>query len=167
MRNRFNQLALLAGLALLPGHAVANVGIPPLTHTVFGFVLWFIPILIVETLILDRQLGLTTGYTLGSVTVANLVSTIAGFGFVVLELYVEIPFLPYHLTSGTFTNLVTLALLVPFFLFSVVIEIPVHRLFRRSVDAASLKRAVILANVGSYLLMSSFLIGRIIKSALV
>jgi hypothetical protein len=166
MRARNCRFALLSGLVLLPGHAFANVGVPPITNTVFGLVLWFIPIVFVETVILKKQISISTGSAAGSVTVANLVSTTAGFGFVFLEGIVEIPLLPYHVGVGTITDLITLGLFVPFFFFSVVIELPVHRLFRQAVDAASLKRAIILANIGSYLLMSTFLLGRIIKSAI-
>lgn len=98
-------------------------------------------------------------------TVANVASTVAGFGLVILEGFAQVPFLPYHIMGGTIADLVALALFVPLFFLSVAIELPVLRLLRKGVDTASLKRAIILANIGSYLMMSTFLVGRMIKSA--
>lgn len=64
-------------------------------------------------------------------------------------------------------GLVTLALFVPLLLLSVAIEYPVIRLMNRAVDKTSVKDAIIPANVGSYLMMSTFLIARMIKVAII
>jgi len=49
----------------------------------------------------------------GGVTVANVASTVAGFGLVILEGFAQVPFLPYHIMGGTIADLVALALFVP------------------------------------------------------
>lgn len=54
------RIMLLLALTSLPGHAYANVGVPALTHTVGLIVLWLIPIVVVETLVLKKQIGIST-----------------------------------------------------------------------------------------------------------
>jgi hypothetical protein len=154
---------LLVALVLLPGYVFANTGVPVLTRTVIGLVLWLIPIVIVESLILKKQIRISTLAVVGSVTVANITSTLAGVGLAFVEIFLS----PYYVYSVTATSLVTLALFVPLFILSVVIEVPVVKIMSKSADTPSLKRAVILANIGSYLMMSTFLIARMIKSAIV
>lgn len=137
MSNRTKLSGLLAALVLLPGHALANTGAPVLFQTVTGLVLALISIVIVETL--------------------------AGVGLVLLILVAEVPMLSDNVYGETTSNLWSLALFVPLFFLSVAIELPVVRKMNKSVDRQVFKRAIILANAGSYLMMSAFLIARIIK----
>ena len=158
------QTTLVLGLALFSGSAFADAGIPLIiigdpVNAMMVVPLWLVPICIVEALILNKKISDPTRSFAGAVIVANLASTAAGLVF--LSLF------PTMRVSGTIEDLVTLALFLPLFLISIAIEFPVHKLLRKSVNTAALMRAVVLANIGSYLLMSAFLIGRITKSAIV
>ena len=96
-------------------------------------------------------------------TVANITSTLAGVGLALLILVAEVPMLSDNVYGETASNLWSLALFVPLFFLSVAIELPVVRKMNKSVDRQTLKRAIIFANAGSYLMMSAFLVARIIK----
>ena len=161
------RLVLLLCIAFLGTHAYANVGVPPVASTMFGVVLWLIPIVILETVILGKRLSIPAKSMILGVVAANVASTVAGFLFAFLEEYVEIPFLPARLVGGTVEDFVTLLLLMPFFLMSVAIELPILRWTKEALDADALRRAVVLANIGSYLLIAAFLVGRMVKSAIV
>ena len=133
----------------------------------FSVVVALIPIVILETIILGKLLELPPRSMILSVAAANVTSTIAGILFVVLEASVPFPFLPILLVAGTEGYIVKLLLLLPFFALSVAIERPVLGWVKKGLDRDRLTRAVILANVGSYLLMAAFLIGRILKHGIV
>jgi len=162
------RVALVLALTGTCGNAFANVGVPPLTNTWFTLVLWLIPIVAIEAVVLKQQLPISARSAAGAAILANLASTAAGFLFVLVdETYLSIPFLPVRVTVGTITDLVTLGLFIPFFLASVAIEYPVCRVLKRTIDVGRMRRAVLYANLASYLLMSAFLIGRMVKSAIV
>ena len=163
MSNRTKLSGLLAALVLLPGHALANTGVPVLFQTVTGLVLALIPIVIVETLVVRNQVRISGIDAAWSVTVANITRTLAGVGLAFLVLAAEVPMLSDNVYGETASNLWSLALFVPLFFLSVAIELPVVRKMNKSVDRQTFKRAIILANTGSYLMMSAFLIARIIK----
>jgi len=163
MSARIGRITQVVSTVLIPGQVLANTGVPVLTTTVTGLVLGLIPIVIVETLVLSKQINVSTLVALGAVTVANITSTLAGVGLAFLEILLT-PFYVYDVTSS---NLVVLALFVPLFFLSVVIEVPVVKIMIGSAEKQSLKRAVILANVGSYLMMSTFLLARMIKKIVV
>ncbi len=163
MSNRTKLSGLLAALVLLPGHVLANTGVPVLFQTVTGLLLALIPIVIVETLVVRNQVRISRIDAAWSVTIANIVSTLAGVGLAFLILVAEVPMLSDNVYGETASNLWSLALFVPFFFLSVAIELPVVRKMNKSVDRQAFKRAIILANAGSYLMMSAFLIARIIK----
>ena len=163
MSNRTKLSGLLAALVLLPGQVSANSGVPVLFQTVTGLVLALIPIVIVETLVVRNQVRISRKDATWSVTVANIISTLAGVGLVFLILVAEVPMLSDNVYGETASNLWSLALFVPLFFLSVAIELPVVRKMNKSVDRQAFKRAIILANAGSYLMMSAFLIARMIK----
>lgn len=167
MNAKARSVGLLAALVLLPGLVFANTGIPILARTVTGIVLWFVPIVIVEILILKKQIGTSAKNVAWPVTVANIVSTLMGIGLEILVIVVDVPLLSDHVPFGTITYLLSLVLFIPLFFLSVAIELPVVRKMTNSVDGPSLKRAIILANAGSYLMMSAYLIARMIKHAVV
>ena len=96
-------------------------------------------------------------------TVANIISTLAGVGLAFLILATEVPILSDNVYGETTSNLWSLVIFVPLFFLSVAIELPVVRKMNKSVDRQAFKRAIILANAGSYLMMSAFLVARIIK----
>jgi len=163
MSNKTRLSGLLPALVLLPGHALANTGVPVLFQTVTGLVLALIPIVIVETLVVRNQVRISRIDAAWSVTVANITSTLAGVGLALLILVAEVPMLSDNVYGETASNLWSLALFVPLFFLSVAIELPVVRKMNKSVDRQTLKRAIIFANAGSYLMMSAFLVARIIK----
>ncbi len=153
----------MAVLVLLPGHALANVGVSILFLTVGGTVLALIPIVIVETLVVRNQITISRIDAAWSVTVANIISTLAGVGLAFLILAADVPILSGIVYGEMASNLWSLVIFVPMFFLSVAIELPVVRKMNKSVDRQALKRAIIFANAGSYLMMSAFLIARIIK----
>lgn len=163
MSSKTKWAGLLAALLLLPGHALANMGVPIFANTVMGIVLWIIPIVIVEALILRKQIRISAIDAAWSVTVGNIASTVAGIGLVILVIIADIPLLSDYVGYGKSSYLLSLAILVPLFFLSVAIELPVVGKILGSVDRHSLKRAIFLANIGSYLMMSTFLIARVIK----
>ena len=163
MSSRTKLSGLSAALVLLPGYALANTGVSVLFLTVGGIVLALIPIVIIETLVVRNQITISRIDAAWSVTVANIVSTLAGVGLAFLILVDEVPILSDDVYGETASNLWSLVLFVPMFFLSVAIELPVVRKMSKSVDRQALQRAIILANAGSYLLMSAFLVARIIK----
>ena len=163
MRTRTKLSGLLAALVLLPGHVLANTGVPILFQTVTGLVLALIPIVIIETLVVRNQITISRIDAAWSITVANITSTLAGVGLAFLILVAEVPVLSESVYGETTSNLGSLVIFVPMFFLSVAIELPVVRKMNKSVDRQALKRTIIFANAGSYLLMSAFLVARIIK----
>jgi len=163
MSNRTRLSGLLAALVLLPEQVLANTGVPVLFQTGTGLVLALIPIVIVETLVVRNQVRISRIDATWSVTVANIISTVAGVGLALLILVAEVPMLSDNVYGETASNLWSLALFVPFFFLSVAIELPVVRKMNKSVDRQTFKLAIILANATSYLMMGAFLIARIIK----
>ena len=163
MSSRTKLSGLSAALVLLPGYALANTGVSVLFLTVGGIVLALIPIVIIETLVVRNQITISRIDAAWSVTVANIVSTLAGVGLAFLILVAEVPILSDDVYGETASNLWSLVIFVPMFFLSVAIELPVVRKMNKSVDRQALQRAIILANAGSYLLMSAFLVARIIK----
>jgi hypothetical protein len=154
-------------LALAAPACLANAGIAPLAATAGAVLIMLVPIVIVESLIAAKVLGLPARSLAGTVFAANVASTAAGLALASLETYWPIPFLPGRLLGGTVEDAVVLLLLLPLFGLSVAIEIPVWYRARSTLDRKPVRRAVVLANLASYLLMASFLIARIVKSAIV
>ena len=159
----------LVALCFTSGRAFANVGVPPLFNTAIEIVLFLIPIVIIETIALKNQLAISARSIWWAVAIANLVSTFAGVLITFIEDYVHLPFLPMRVGAGaaTIDDLTILALLLPFFILSIAIEVPLLRLLKIGLDRRALRRAAILANICSYLLIAAFLVGRIIKGAIV
>jgi hypothetical protein len=155
---------LILALALYSGAGLADAGVPLIGLGKPEVAIVLVPLLlvficIVETLILNKRISYRTQSFAGPVIVANIASTVAGL--------ILLNFIPPIYGQGTIEDIVTLGLFVPLFFISVTIEYPVHKVMRKSVNPQVLMRAVVLANLGSYLLMSAFLIGRIVKSAIV
>ena len=142
---------------------MANTGIPILFQTFTALVVALIPIVIVETLVVRNQITISRIDAAWSVTVANITSTLAGVGLAFFILVADVPILSDNVYGETASNLWSLVIFVPMFFLSVAIELPVVRKMNKSLDRDSLKRAIIYANAGSYLLMSAFLVARVIK----
>jgi hypothetical protein len=160
-RNR-RRGVLLAALALLPACAYANTGVPILARTMTGMVIALIPIIAIESLVLRDQLGISALSALGTATVANIVSTLVGVGLAASEILLA----PVFVIMVDSTNILTLILLLPLFFLSVVIERPVVGIMTKSADVAVVRRAILIANACSYVLIAAFVAARIVKLAL-
>ena len=163
MSTRMKPAILLAALLFLPGYVFANAGVPILATTMTGIVLWLIPVVILEILILRKLTGMTAGAAAWPVVVANIASTLAGIGLTMVEIFFDLPTMMVVNPGTTSSYFLSLAFVVLFFFLSLAIELPVVRKMVKSIDRDVLKRAVIFANVGSYVMMSAFLIARMIK----
>jgi hypothetical protein len=149
-------------VALLPGAAMANTGVPVLAGTVIGMIVALIPVVAVEALVLRDQLRMGALRALGITIVANIVSTLAGVIVAAIEVFLA----PHFVIMVDSPNLLTLIALVPLFVLSVIIERPVVRKMSKQADGALVKRAVLLANVASYVLIAAFVIARMVKALL-
>jgi hypothetical protein len=105
-----------------------------------------IPVILIESLVLRRRLGLGWPRALGATAVANVVSTVVGIvGALILPLN-----MPYW--GGAPLYLGLLVLLVPLFFISWWVEYPVARLLLRPISCqpAHLLRGMFDANLASY-----------------
>ncbi len=154
-------------LVLAAPACLANAGLAPLTVTVGETVLMLLPIVIVESAVAGKALGAPGRSLASTVFAANVASAAAGLALVWLETFLGVPLIPGAVFGGTIEDAVVLVLLVPLFMLSVALEIPIWYRAQAALDRQLVKRAVILANTASYILMASFLITRMIKSAIV
>ena len=171
-------LAAFAIFVLFSPAAHADIGVPMIAVFLPPMWLAFVPIVLLEALILAKLLKLSFGRAVISAFFSNLASTLIGvplvwLGLAVLELIccgdakglatlgsklyavtVQAPWLtPYEQDLYWMVPTALAVMAIPCFVASVVIEAPINRHFLRNVDRRSLWRATTAANVGSYILL--------------
>ena len=166
-------------LALVPPVAHADVGLP--LAAVFLPPMWlaFVPIVLVEALVLVRLLGIPFGRAVPPALVGNLASTLIGIPLVwlvlaILELIccgaarglstfgarlyavtIQAPWLiPYEDEFSWMVPSALIVMAIPCFAASVLIEAPVNRLFLRDASNRSVWRATAAANAASYVVLA-------------
>lgn len=142
--------------------------------------LWlaFVPIVVIEAMTLSRLMAIPLRRALLSTLVGNAVSSIVGipltwvilaaleltccgnafglstFGSRVYAVTVQAPWLiPYEKDFSWMIPAALVAMAVPCFIASVLIEAPINRLFFKSVPTRALWRATAFSNAYSYLLL--------------
>lgn len=142
--------------ALAAGHASANVGIPVLAMSLELSVIFLIPVIALETLVVHRTMPLPLWRSFGVMTAANLLSTFAGVLLVLASVFV-----PLTTPRGWFADAFTLVSLFPLFYMSRWIEsrYAVWRVKYRS--GSDVRQAVHRANLASYVFLALFVIARI------
>lgn len=174
--------AVFLSVLLVPSIACANAGLPMIAIMYPGMGILLVPVIVLEVLVLRRLLDTPVRRTSAMVAVSNLVSTgvgvpltwaaLVGVQFVTggggWSPLLDVPFLgkllgvtwlaPWMMPWGTDEHwmipLAALMLLVPFFFASWLIEYVVSVMFMRDIEAARLKRAVLVANLVSYALLA-------------
>jgi hypothetical protein len=178
----------MLSVLLVPSVAYANMGLPMIAIMYPAMGILLVPVIVLEVLVLRRLLSTPVRRTWAMVTVSNLVSTGVGIPLTWVALVaiqfvtggtgwspvLDVPILgtllsvtwlaPWMMPSGADEHwmipLASLALLVPFFFASWLIEYVVSLMFMRDMEAGLLKRAVFVANLVSYaLLVSVALVG--------
>lgn len=184
MRERWILIsAVVLSTLFVPSIAFANAGIPMIAIMYPGMGILLVPVIVLEALVLRRLLRTPVRQTWVMVTVSNLASTGVGVPLTWAALVgiqivtggggsspvLAIPFLgrllgvtwqapwmmPWGADEQWMIPLASLALLVPFFFASWLIEYVVSVMFLRDMDAGRLKRAVLVANLVSYALLAS------------
>jgi hypothetical protein len=184
-------VGMAVGFAAVPAVALADAGLPMLAFMWPGMGYALIPVIVIETIVMMRMLKTALGRTAVVVTVANLVTTVAGvpltwalaFGVQLLmggggvgpsvdtiagklfAVTVQAPWLlPYVDQSPWMIPAAALFLLVPFFFASWLIEYWVARWTMRDIDHGDLRRAVMWANLASYALLALVTLGFLIAA---
>lgn len=185
---KFAPFSLLVLLAL-PSSAWADAGAPMIFITLPAMLVGLVPIIVVESYILKRQLLLSSKEAVLSSIVANLNSTLIGVPLVWIVLVIieistgggqaygletfsqkflavtwQAPWLiPYEEDFSWMIPTATLVLFFPFFLASWFIESFVVRRRNKSIDMSCIYKAVFHANFASYSLLSLIPIGLLLK----
>jgi len=162
-------------LALVSPSVRADIGVPVVAVFLPAMWLAFIPIVLVEALVLARLLDLSFARVFAPAFLANLASTFIGvpltwFALAILELIccgtargldtlltrlyavtVQAPWLiPYEQDLWWMVPCALTVIAIPCLVVSVMIEAPVNGLLLRDVPRRSLWRATAIANVWSY-----------------
>ena len=172
MRNTFDALggdlarrtwfviALAACLASVPSLAFADMILPVAFLAIPGMLLLFVPIVLIEGLVLRFRLGIGFWRSIVVMAAANFVSTVVGIPLVNVAAFPiqNIAFIGNSIDGfwNPFRSL--LVLLVPFMLASWIVEYWVARPMLRDVERRPLLIAVLLANVASYALVGVVLV---------
>lgn len=170
-------LALLVVAFLFPTSVHANTGVPMLFLTWPAMLVSLVPIIVIETYVLFMRLGLSLGTVAKVASVANAASTLIGIPvawilLVLLQMFTgggnrfgietawkkflavtwQAPWLvPYEEEDLRWmVPSAGLALLVPFFFASWLIEYHVARLFFGGLGQQSVKDSLLLANLATY-----------------
>ncbi|HNX31786.1 MAG TPA: hypothetical protein PKM35_09275 [Holophaga sp.] len=153
------RLRILAILAA-PCAARANAGIPVGGDSIALCIQWFVAVVALEYLVLRHDLKTGFRRSLGIVAAANLLSTVAGVVVNLATLFVPILVEPSLGSRSRGADLATLVLFVPLFFLSWWIEgaFAVRRL--REFPRAAVWRCLFRANLGSYAMLSAFVLVR-------
>jgi len=162
-------------LALFSPTADADIGVPLIA--IFLPPMWFafVPIVVVEAVVLARRLDISLARAVTPAFVGNLLSTAIGvpllwlvlavmeliccgtarglntFGTRLYAVTIQSPWLiPYEQDLRWMVPCALVVMAIPSFAASVILEAPVNRLFIRSVPGRSLWRATAAANLCSY-----------------
>jgi hypothetical protein len=176
--SRVSKAAAVLALAVLSPTAQADVGLPMVA--VFLPPLWlaFVPIVLLEAMILRRLMATPLRRALLSTFAGNFVSSLVGIpltwvilaaleltccgaafglstlGSKVYAVTVQAPWLiPYEKDLSWMVPWALVAMAVPCFMASVLIEAPINRLFFKSAPSRAVWRATAIANACSYLLL--------------
>jgi hypothetical protein len=166
-------------LTLISPAAHADIGVPMIAVFLPPIWLAFIPIVLVEALLLARLLDVSFGRAVTPAFLSNLASTLVGiplmwFILAVAELIccgearglttfsaklyavtVQAPWLiPYEKDLRWMVPCALAVLAIPCFVASVIVEAPVNQYFLRGAERRSLWRATAIANACSYVLLA-------------
>jgi hypothetical protein len=175
-----NKISILFALAIFPGLAQANAGVPMIFLVMPAMALSIIPIIIIEAIYLSKKLGLSGKDSAKTVTISNLASTIVGIPvtwilLVVIQMITgggsayglntaltkvlavtwQAPWLiPYESDLHWMIPVSGLVLLIPFFFVSWWSEYFVSKKLIKDIEAQTIKIAVRNANLITYGLLT-------------
>jgi hypothetical protein len=167
---------IAALLVITPGVVHANAGVPMLFLAMPAFVISLLPIIAVEAFYLSKSLALSTGQSVRTVSIANVVSTVIGIPLTwvllvllqmvtgggsayginsllskVLAVTWQAPWLiPYENDLHWMVPVAGLVLLVPFFFASWWSEYLVSKIILKEISAIEVKAKIRNANLISY-----------------
>ncbi len=170
---------------LLPAKAHADIGVPMIFITAPGMLAALIPIILIEGVVMSKQLAITLTQSLKAAFYGNIVSTIVGIpvtwvALVAIQLCTggggaygldsplkqflavtwQAPWLiPYEPELKWMIPSATFFLLVPFFFVSWRIEYKVANRLLKEIDQTQLNAAVRNANLVSYGLLALIVLG--------
>jgi len=171
-----------APLALFSPTADADIGVPLIAIFLPPMWLAFVPIVVVEAVVLARLLDISLAQAVTPAFLGNLFSTAIGipllwlvlavmeliccgtarglttFGTRLYAVTIQSPWLiPYEQDLRWMIPCALVVMAIPCFAASVILEAPVNRLFIRSVPSRSLWRATAAANLCSYVVLGLLL----------
>jgi hypothetical protein len=176
--SRVSKAAALLAFTFLSTNAHADAGLPMVA--VFLPPLWlaFVPIVLLEAMALSRLMAIPLRRALLSALAGNIASSLVGipltwvilaalelaccgsafglstFGSKLYAVTVQAPWLiPYEDDLSWMIPSALVAMAIPCFIASVLIEAPINRLFFKSIPSRALWRATVLSNAYSYLLL--------------
>jgi len=131
------------------------------TFSLLWSILLLVPVIFVEGWVLRSDLKISRWHALGTTTVANILSTLAG-GVIAIVLT-----LPLMAPEGAVADALTLVLFVPLFYLSRTIEFAYSRWSLNrvlQVEPSAIRRSVHRANLVSYTMLAIFVVTRFLKS---
>ncbi len=175
-----NKISILFALAIFPGLAQANAGVPMIFLVMPAMALSIIPIIVIEAIYISKKLGLSNKVSARTVTISNLASMTVGipvswiflvliqmttgggsaYGLnnaltKVLAVTWQAPWLiPYESDLHWMVPVAGLVLLIPFFFVSWWSEYFVSKKLIKSVEDKIIKIAVRNANLITYGLLT-------------
>ena len=166
-------------LTLISPAAHADIGVPMIAVFLPPMWLAFIPIVLLEALLLARLLDVSFGRAVTPSLLSNLASTLVGiplmwfvlalaemiccgearglttFSAKLYAVTVQAPWLiPYERDLRWMVPSALAVLAIPCFVASVIVEAPVNQYFLRDTEKRSLWRATAIANACSYMLLA-------------
>ncbi len=185
-------IALLGGLLFTPLHAEANIGLPMILIIAPDMLIALIPIILIESYIMSKQLTLAFIPSLKAASWGNIISTVIGIPItwaVLVAIQIatggeksyglnspinkflavtwQSPWLmPYKKEFHWMVPAAALFLLVPFFFVSWWIEYEIEKRVMKNIDHSQIKRAVRNANLVSYGILALIVLGFLITAKL-
>lgn len=146
-------------LLFIPATAFANTGIPLFMYMSAWQILFLIPIIFIEAVVLYKMIQLNYGQACVASFVANLASTLLGVIVIIPTFFINL-MTPWT----TVSTILMIILLYPFYRLSVWCE---YVVLKHKLSHPQLKQALIIANRLSYFMLLVFLISCIIKSYII
>lgn len=188
--SRHVSIALFAALATIPMPASANVGLPMIFITLPWMLVALAPVVLVESMVVTRSLPISFGRATVVTCVGNVLSTLVGMpltwaALLGLEVWsggdgahgLHTPWakflavtwqaawlLPYEGASHWMIPSAILTLMVPFFFASWFAEYQVGKRMLKRVDAALVRRSILMANLVSYGALAVIVLGWLIAA---
>lgn len=147
----------ILGLLAAPTAAFANAGVPVGMFSACWTVLLFLPVVWIEGWVLHHELGASRTRAYGTALYVNLASTLVGAALSVVGTFA------FLAEAGPFADLATLALYLPLFGLSLLIEMPLALRGFGMLPRPAVRRAVLRANLMSYAFLAIFMLGRFFK----